>query len=90
MNGIEQNPSVRGERNAQPYGVPFAASLPDVALDGLRFGSSVLGPKAAGHTVKSELEDALLRLWLDVGAATLANGERRAVDGLAVESDFQD
>jgi len=89
VNRIEQNPLVCGERDAQQYRVPFAASLPDVAFDGLRSCSSVLGSKAAGHAVKSELEDSLLRLRLDVDAATLANGERRTVDGLAVESDFQ-
>lgn len=89
MNRVEQNPLVRGERDAQQYRVPFAATLPDVALEGLRVGRSRSGPKAAGHAGKVEPENSLLRLRLDVGAATLANGERRAVNGLAVERDVQ-
>src|SRR6267143_5095037 len=89
VNHVEQNPKLSGERDAQAYRVPFAPSLPDVASDGLDSGRFVLGPKAARLAVKSELEDSLLRLRRDLGAARLANGERRAVDRLAVEMDLQ-
>jgi hypothetical protein len=90
MNCIEQNLLLGGERDAQPYRISFATSLPDVARDGLHSPRSVLGAKTPGLGVKSEPEHSLLRLRLDRGAASLANGERRAVEWPAVEMDFQD
>src|SRR6267143_378228 len=89
VNHVEQNLKLSRERDAQADRVPFAPSLPDVASDGLDSGRFVLGPKAARRAVQSELEDSLLRLRRDLGAARLANGEGRAVDRLAVEMDLQ-
>jgi hypothetical protein len=87
---VEQNLMLGGERDAEQYRISFSTSLPDVPRNGLRSFRSILGAKAPGLGVKSELEDSLLRLRLDVGAASLANGERRAVERLAVEMGFQD
>jgi hypothetical protein len=87
---VEQNVLlVGGERDAQLYGLRVAAGLPNIGLDGLRVGLLVSAPKVPRHALEPEREEALLRLVRDRLAANLANWERRAVEGLAVEADFQ-